>query len=89
LLSCPRIAVQRTACFRTPMSRASTSLGPQGKDVDGRDEPGHDGLFAGPQLAADFADLLSSPVANSAIKARLMAACRVGEVIWAPIRSVT
>ena len=53
-----------------------------GKDVDGIDV-----LFAARQLAAAFGDLLSS--ANSAISARLMAACRVGELICAPIRSVT
>ena len=48
---------------------------------------GIDVLFAARQLAAAFGDLLSS--ANSAISARLMAACRVGELICAPIRSVT
>src|SRR5262245_49057972 len=45
LLSCPAIAVRRTACFRTPMCRASTSLNRRIiKDVDGRDKPRHDEL---------------------------------------------
>jgi hypothetical protein len=41
--SWPSIAVQRTACFRTPMSRPSTSwfLAIQ-QDVDARDKRGHD-----------------------------------------------
>jgi hypothetical protein len=42
--SCPRIAVQRTASLRSPMSRASTSLMPANKDVDGRNKSGHDEL---------------------------------------------
>src|SRR5262245_66534377 len=41
------------------------------------------------QLATAFADLLSSPVANSAINARLIAAWRVGAVVCGLIRSVT
>jgi 4-hydroxybenzoate-CoA ligase len=41
--SWPRIAVQRTACFRTPMSRPSTSSLPQ--DVDARNKSGHDGRW--------------------------------------------
>jgi hypothetical protein len=45
--------------------------------------------FAARQLVAAFADLPSSLAANNAISARLMAACRVGELICAPIRSVT
>ena len=42
--SCPRIAVRRTASLRSPMSRASTSLlgACQSKDVDGRNDSGHD-----------------------------------------------
>jgi hypothetical protein len=40
--SCPRIAVRRTASLRSPMSRASTSLMPANKDVDGRNKSGHD-----------------------------------------------
>jgi 4-hydroxybenzoate-CoA ligase len=39
--SWPGIAVQRTACFYTPMSRPSTSSLPQ--DVDARNKSGHDG----------------------------------------------
>ena len=39
--------------------------------------------------AVAFACLSSSPDANRAIRARLIAACRVGDVICAPIRSVT
>ena len=41
--SWPGIAVRRTACFRTPMSRPSTSRSAaQPKDVDARQKAGHD-----------------------------------------------
>src|SRR5580700_4178599 len=44
-LSCPAIAVRRTASLRSPVCRVSTSLTPgDTKDVDGRDKPGHDGV---------------------------------------------
>src|SRR5580693_8141576 len=48
--SCPRIAVRRTASLRSPMSRASTSLMPANKDVDGRNKSGHDELSGQPRL---------------------------------------
>src|SRR5215467_8037523 len=49
--SCPRIAVRRTACLRTPMSRASTSLQHFNRqDVDGRNKSGHDAAH----LVLDF-----------------------------------
>jgi hypothetical protein len=38
-LSCPGIAVQRTASLRSPMTRASIHLA---KTLDGGVEPGHD-----------------------------------------------
>ena len=76
----------RRAKARRPFGRLcpgmTTGVGNAFKDVDGIDV-----LFAACQPAAAFGDLLSS--ANSAISARLMAACRVGELICAPIRSVT
>src|SRR6266550_4535014 len=41
--SWPGLTVRRTACFRTPMSRPSTSLlFRDRKDVDARDKRGHD-----------------------------------------------
>src|SRR5258705_9041013 len=43
--SCPGIAVRRTASLPLAYARASTSLCSSTKlDVDGRDEPGHDGV---------------------------------------------
>src|SRR5262249_22826335 len=60
-LSCPRIAVRRTACFRTPMSRASTSSRHRSeKDVDGRDKPGHDECW-GVTFHPSFQDGASAP----------------------------
>jgi len=41
-LSWPGIAVQRTACFRTLMSRPSTTILHREQDVDARHEAGHD-----------------------------------------------
>ncbi len=61
------------------------------KDVDGRDEPGHDRQFvfkleSGAHAAGCSA---ASPFASRCTSARLIAACRVGAVICAPSRSVT
>ena len=44
-LSWPGIAVRRTACFRTPMSRPSRSYLVTSEGVDARDKPGHDVLW--------------------------------------------
>ncbi len=62
-----------------------------GKDVDGRDKPGHDGIIRlNHSAAVSFAGLVSLPgKVNSAIRGRLIAAWRFGVVILAPSRSVT
>ena len=62
-----------------------------GKDVDGRDKPGHDGIVRlNHSAAVSLAGLVSLPgKVNKAISGRLIAAWRVGVVILAPSRSVT
>ncbi len=62
-----------------------------GKDVDGRDKPGHGDIARLYHSAAlSRAGLVSLPgKVNSAMSGRLIAAWRVGVVILAPSRSVT